>query len=141
MRYLAAADPAPVWLVGNSAGTASAIHIALNAEAPVAGVILAASVSVRNARRKAVTQSPLETVRLPVLVVHHRDDACPITPAAGARQIIERLTGASRAALRLVSGGEKPAGKPCTGRTPHGFLGTEAMVVESIARFIHASTR
>src|SRR5258708_37510537 len=66
----------PVWLVGTSRGTVSAAAAAAALDPSiVSGIVLSSSITYsRNG--PAVPVLPLGDVRLPVLVMHHKRDAC-----------------------------------------------------------------
>ena len=64
---------------------------------------------------------------MPVLFVHHRDDACPVCPYREAARY-----GASFP-LISVKGGEPPRSGPCEPFAAHGYLGREPATVDAIA--------
>ena len=130
----------PVWLVGTSRGTESAAQAAVDLGDRIAGVVLTSSISEPNPQGLALTQMPLDQVRVPVLVVAHEDDACRITPAAGAQAIASDLTNAPMVEVKTVRGGHRAQGKPCQGKTAHGFFGVERDVLDLITAFIDAQS-
>jgi pimeloyl-ACP methyl ester carboxylesterase len=125
----------PVWLVGTSRGTVSAALTAIALGNAVDGVVLAASLT-DPALEGAVQNLPLGGIRVPTLVVHHRRDECPATPAKPAPAIVEKLANAPSKRLLLVDGGSAPSGAPCGAQHRHGFAGMDRDVVEAIADFI-----
>ena len=121
---------APVWLVGTSRGTQSAAFVATalpGADGPD-GVVLTASI-LRDDRGRPVTAMPLERVRVPVLVVHHEDDACRACPFARTSDLMARLAHVARRELLPIRGGAS-VGDPCEALAHHGFNGREEEVVE-----------
>ncbi len=129
----------PVWLVGTSRGTLSAANgaarLGLGGRGPD-GIVLTASVTEASKDSKeTVYETPYRDIRGPVVVVHHRDDECYVTPLRGARALAEKL----KAELIEVSGGLPPRSKPCRAQSAHGFLGIEEDVVGRIADRIRAS--
>ncbi len=128
----------PVWLIGTSRGTQSAAHAAtvLGPEDGLAGVVLTASI-LRDARSQALPAMALDKVRVPVLVVHHEQDACSVCPFSDMPLLMRKLEHLSRKALISVSGGQT-RGDPCEAFAYHGFNGVEGDVVQGIAQWILA---
>ena len=137
----------PVWLVGTSRGTISAVNAAsrLQGEQAPEGLVLTSPVtSGRVGGHKAwvaqtVFSVKLEAIRMPVLVVAHANDSCIRTPPALAATILARTNGAREQAV-TVKGGTVPrravSVEACQGKTPHGFFGQEQEVTAGIIRFI-----
>ena len=128
----------PVWLVGTSRGTQSAAAVALRsgAHAGPDGIVLTATI-LSDKRSRPVTDMALEKLRIPVLVVHHEQDACRSTLFSDVPRLMEKLTSAPRKELIAVRGG-KDEGNPCAGRAYHGFNGLEEDVIEKIAAWVTA---
>ena len=126
----------PVWLVGTSRGTVSAAAAAavLDPET-VAGIVLTSSVTYSKSQ-PAVPTLPLMDVRVPVLVMHHKRDACRDCDPREAHLITERLTGAPVKKLVLVDGGGNPSGPVCEPMHYHGYIGMEDEAVKRIADFV-----
>jgi len=101
----------------------------------IAGVVLTSSIIAPDVP-EAVENLPLAKIRVPVLVVHHRKDACRDTPAAQAPRIVEALTQASVKKLLVVDGGSGARGGYCQPLHWHGFIGMEQETVDAIADFI-----
>lgn len=125
----------PVWLVGTSRGTISAAALAIRLPDQVAGVVLTASVASFKVPA-AVTNQAIDQLHMPVLVYHHREDACRITQARDAEWIVKRLENASVKKFWVVDGGENPTGDPCEALHWHGFIGMEAAAVKDIGSWI-----
>ena len=138
---------ASVWLVGTSRGTISAVNAAARLSGPAApdGLVLTSPLTsgYRRGRKEWVANTvfdlPLETIRIPVLVVGHAEDKCIRTPPDLIGNITAQTSGV-REQVVTVSGGPGWSGssgiQACIGRAPHGFVGQEAEVVTGIARFI-----
>ena len=130
---------APVWLIGTSNGTLSAAHIAtqLSRERGGAdGIVLTATVLVPpNGRTRPVTNMPLDRIAVPVLLAHHKSDACVACPFAATGEVMARLSAAPRKALLAFEGGIT-RGDPCEARAHHGFNGIEREVVAKIVDWI-----
>jgi pimeloyl-ACP methyl ester carboxylesterase len=126
----------PVWLVGTSRGTisAAAAAIALGKE-ELAGIVLTASVT--SAKRPgALPKQQLSAIRIPVLVLHHEKDACPICQPSDVPLIISGLKNAPVKKQIMVKAGANPKGNPCEALHWHGFIGMEKEAVQIIAAWI-----
>jgi len=126
---------APVWLVGTSQGTLSAAANGAVAGASVAGVVLTSTVTGQQAGG-SVVDIALENITVPVLIFQHKLDACPITPAYAARQLVTRLVHAPVKKYIEVDGGGNPYGDVCDAFHYHGFIGMEAQAVDQISQWI-----
>jgi pimeloyl-ACP methyl ester carboxylesterase len=136
VTWLRRADPAPLWLIGTSRGSISAALGAATAP-DVAGLVLTSSMT--RAPRSApqtIYDAGLDRIRIPTLVVHHRDDRCPSCPFAGMPALLRSLANAPRAELIAVEGGAAPRSEPCEALSAHGYLGLEREVVRFIAAWI-----
>jgi pimeloyl-ACP methyl ester carboxylesterase len=131
---------APVWLVGTSMGTLSAANAAARlAEGGPDGIVLTSSVTeTSRVSHEAVRHAGLGDVRVPTLVVHHKDDACRASPYSGAEDILKALGRATVKELMAFEGGSPPISAPCEARAAHGYLGIEATVVPAIGAWIRA---
>lgn len=139
----------PVWLVGTSRGTISAVNAAarLSGAAAPDGIVLTSALTVGNPNaRKAwvadtVFDIRLEDIKAPVLVVGHADDGCVRSPPTRSEDIVKRTNGAREQVVVVTGGPGVPANRSsgteaCAGRSPHGFIGQEAEVAAGIARFV-----
>src|ERR1700733_5853752 len=87
--------PVPVWLIGTSNGSISAANAAVRLGSPsIAGVVLTSSVWAGG-----MSMVPVSTLRVPVLVVHNRNDSCRSSPFAQAEQAYGALAAAAAKAL------------------------------------------
>ena len=126
----------PVWLVGTSRGSVSAAAAGAKLDPPaIAGLVLTSSVTF-NRSGVATPNLPLMDVRVPVLVMHHKRDACKDCDPREAHLITDRLTGVPVKKLLLVDGGGDPSGPVCEPLHYHGFIGMEAEAVKLIADFV-----
>jgi pimeloyl-ACP methyl ester carboxylesterase len=138
---LRADAPVPVWLVGTSMGSVSAASVAarLDAGGPD-GIVLTSSVMGQNRDMgESLQDVPLDRIRVPTLVVHHRDDTCRASRYADTSWLMRRLSAAPRKELLTFSGGDRPQSDPCEPLAPHGYFGLDAQVVEAIAAWIVAA--
>ena len=128
---------APVWLIGTSRGTQSAagaaVRLAETGGGPD-GLVLTATI-VHDTRGRPVTDMALERLRIPVLVVHHEEDACRQTLYRDVPPLMARLSATPRKELLAFRGGDNQ-GEACAGRAHHGFNGLEEEVVTKIAAWI-----
>jgi len=119
----------PVFLVGTSRSTISAAHQGRALGNELAGVVLSSSLFWVG-KQPALSAFDFSSVKIPLLVVHHREDACQHTPYRDA----ERL--GARFPLVSVKGGKPPETGPCDPLAPHGFYGKEAGTVGAIAAWM-----
>jgi hypothetical protein len=135
----------PVWLVGTSASTISAVSVAARFPGPMSGgpdgIVLTSSLTAvaEGHCGRSIYFAPLASIRVPVLSIGHQDDACPCSPggADAGRKMMAALAQSPRKEHRVWSGGSAPIStQPCLARTAHGFLGVENGVVGAIATWI-----
>ncbi len=127
---------APVWLVGTSRGTVSAAAAAAVPDPPaIAGIVLTSSVTYSRFQ-PAVPALALMDIHVPVLVMHHKRDACKDCDPREAHMITDRLTNAPVKKLLLVDGGGNPSGPVCEPMHYHGYVGMEAEAVKLITDWI-----
>jgi len=137
VRWMKGRANLPVWLVGTSRGSVSVAHLA--ATLPIDGAVFSASVTRPSKRRNATAlDGKLEAVTVPVLIVHHRDDDCAVTPSSDVHMILDRLKNAAAVEVMMFSGGRSEDDNGCRAMTYHGFLGIEDRVVAGIAGWIRA---
>ena len=138
MAYLRQQSNVPVWLMGTSMGTLSATFITTELPRESGGpdglVLTSTILSFPGAR--AVPAMPLGFIKVPVLVVHHRQDGCEHCKVANLPQVMDQLTGAPRKELMLFDGGSIKNPDPCEAFHYHGYNGIEAEVVPKIAAWI-----
>ncbi len=129
----------PVWLVGTSRGTISAVNAAarLSGATRPDGIVLTSSITRPGGKETATVYSlPIERVSGPVLVAAHEEDICQATPPADVPQLLARLARAAPKVVRTYRGGAPARSDPCRPRSPHGFFGLDERVVGDIAAFI-----
>lgn len=123
----------PVFLVGTSRSTISIAHLARAMQGEVKGGVLSSSLfTLTNKLRVQPMLDSFDwsTARIPLLFVHHREDACFATPYASAAAL------AGRFPLVSVTGGKLPESGPCDPFSAHGFFGREAATVDAIAAWM-----
>lgn len=126
----------PVWLVGTSRGTTSVAAAASRMpDAGLAGVVLTSSI-VAPAEPGALPSLDLAAIRVPVLLVQHARDACPLCTPSAMPGVLARFTQAPVKQLQLVDGGAHPTGGVCHALHWHGFIGMEHMAVQRITQWM-----
>jgi hypothetical protein len=140
ISYARATFGKPVWLVGHSRGTHSAVTAAtrLQGDNGPNGIVLAAPMLDSN-RFAASTATPLqesgvETLRIPVLVLQHTKDACPVSAAAKLPELQAKLPPATSKVITYDGGISK--GALCDVQAFHSFNGIEAQVVEDLLGYV-----
>jgi hypothetical protein len=126
-------SPLPVWLVGTSRGTLSVAAAGVHLHDPaIAGLVLTSSI-VGYRKWVNVQQQNLSAIGVPVLVVHHSQDACNACPPSEAASILTGLTAAPVKKLVMVEGGGPVSGDGCGALHHHGYIGVEKEVVQRMA--------
>ena len=130
----------PVWLVGTSMGSLSAANAAARLpEGGPDGIVLTSSVTETSKMSYETTRhAGLGDIRVPTLVVHHKDDTCRASPYSGAEDILKALKQAPVKELMAFEGGSPAISAPCEAKAAHGYLGIEAKVVSAIGAWIRA---
>jgi pimeloyl-ACP methyl ester carboxylesterase len=88
--------------------------------------VMSSTVTNRDRAGPGLSAFDFETIRVPVLLVHHRQDACGSSPYAGAARLAKSYPVIS------VSGGDLPLSNPCEPQGPHGYYGLDAQVTQAI---------
>jgi pimeloyl-ACP methyl ester carboxylesterase len=135
VAYLKQDAGLPVWLVGTSRGTVSATAAAIafgNDE--LAGIVLTSSVTGR--KTGAVPTQKLGEIRIPVLVMHHKKDACTVCRPHEVPLIMDGLKNAPVKKQIIVDGGADPRGDPCEAFHWHGYVGMEQEAANLISDWI-----
>ena len=136
----------PVWLVGTSNGTLSAVNAAarLTGASLPNGVVLTSAVTAPGTAPEetgtALAANPgLANITVPTLVAWHAQDQCALSLAASAEAVFNGLTGlpAARKGKFIVTGGSPNVAMPrCSAFGRHGFNAAEQALVGAIASFI-----
>jgi pimeloyl-ACP methyl ester carboxylesterase len=144
--YLKGKVNVPVWLVGTSMGTFSAVEGAIAAK-NVDGLVLTSTVTrskpqwkIAQSHRDGVASMPLSRITLPTLVVAHRQDGCTLSPVANVPLLVKSLTKAAKADSVLLDGGKPPQSDPCEAKAQHGYWGIEDKAVGAITKFVKDGT-
>jgi hypothetical protein len=126
---------APVWLIGTSRGTESVGYLAtqLKGRDGPDGIVLTSTILADGER--SVPAMELETLRIPVLVVHHEQDGCRFCLFRDMPALMHKLDAVPMKELIAVNGGVS-SGDPCQAFAYHGYNGIESTVVARIAEWI-----
>src|SRR5690242_6675929 len=127
---------APVWLIGTSRGTQSVAYLAtqLTGRDGPDGIVLTSTILADDGSRP-VPAMALETLRIPVLVVHHEQDGCRFCLFRDMPALMHKLDEVPVKELIAVNGGVS-RGDPCQAFAYHGYNGIESFVVVRIAGWI-----
>lgn len=130
----------PIWLVGTSRGTISAAAAAILDQGQlVSGIVLTSGYapSLLSLRTGLLSQQGVDTIKVPTLAYHHKNDGCRATSASSVSGMVAALGSAPVKKLWLVEGGGPPSGDPCEPRGHHGFVGMEQQAVDDISGWIN----
>jgi hypothetical protein len=128
----------PVWVVGTSAGSISAVTAGgfRPALTGLRGVVMTSTVTVLPTEADQATFNLYAArITLPALVVWNQDDHCSASPPAGSAALFAVLPSIDKASLSF-EGGHSVAQDPCQAFSEHGFAGIEKEVVDKIAESI-----
>src|SRR5580698_5464058 len=136
VRLVRQRTPAPIWLVGTSAGAPAAlIGAAALPAGMIKGVAISSPVSMPG-NHDSVFEVPLARVTVPVLIQINRDDGCQASPPINAPRIKAALTASPVVEVQEFSGGDFPRSIPCEAFARHGFVGIEDQVIDAAANWI-----
>ena len=127
----------PVWLIGTSRGTQSAAFVATQLEAKDGGPdgLILTSTILTDPKERSVSEMQVERIRIPVLVVHHKEDGCKHCNYDDVPRLMKKMTATPRQELLTFAGG-KSEGDACQAMAYHGFNGIEQEVVARISEWI-----
>lgn len=124
----------PVFLVGTSRGTVSVANLGRYLKTEVSGLVLTSTLFhlAGGLQRPRPVLAGFNWMQLPVplLFVHHADDACPSTPVADAIRLARSYP------LIIVKGGKPAESGPCDPRSAHGFFGKEPETVAALSAWM-----
>ncbi len=117
---------ARIYLVGHSRGTVSAAALGAKLGDAVQGVVLMSTATNRDKQGPALSTFNFASIKIPVLLVHHRDDGCFTNPYHNAERLSESFP------LISVRGGDPPQSGPCDSQSAHGYFGLDAPVAKAM---------
>jgi predicted alpha/beta-hydrolase family hydrolase len=114
----------PLFLIGTSRGAVSAAALGARFGPRITGVVLTASMFRPAGRRSnepgsGLSGFDLSTIKTALLLVHHVNDQCSVTPYGDAARLVDQYP------LISVFGGRSPQSDPCGPLSAHGFFGKE----------------
>ncbi len=130
-----------VFLVGTSRGsTGAASAAAFLSTNIIHGIVLSSTVTRfgKTGRRwkPSVYNAKLSAIKVPVLLAHHEDDLCDITPSTNLPFLAKKLTAAASVKQLYFKGGGSYRASDCGPWAAHGFHRIEAKVVHDIVAWI-----
>jgi hypothetical protein len=127
----------PVWVVGTSNGSVSAVTSAgfLPALAGLRGVVLTSTVMVLSTTNEPIFNQYVGNITVPTFVVWHQDDHCTFSPPSGSASLFMHIPSSTEDS-EVFQGGHSVATDPCGAFSEHGYAGIEEDVVKEIADFI-----
>lgn len=144
-----------VWLVGMSTGTFSALNGAIRFGEEIDGIVVVSSSTVSpdtwkiyNSHPKGVLDMDLSKVKLPTLIVTHKEDKCFVSPTVDASKLKAAIVNSPKVEVTFFTGGDppepfrrSPVPPECQPLSPHGYYGIEQQVVAVIADFIKSNSK
>jgi pimeloyl-ACP methyl ester carboxylesterase len=138
----------PTWLVGTSLGSFSSVNGAVNITEGIDGFVVLSGVTRSNKKRpRSILDMGLEKITIPAMIIYHKDDQCPDTPASDAPLIEKGLVQSPKVEVVYMAGGRNepnpkiPVPQGCQALTNHGFYGIEKQLVSAISDFIKANSK
>lgn len=121
----------PIFILTTSRSTLSGAHLGRSlGPDEVAGVMLSSSMIAPGPSWEALATFDFKSVKVPLLFVQHRADACQATPYPNLARA------AAGFPLISVSGGKPAESGPCDAFAAHGYFGVEAQTVDAIAAWM-----
>ena len=139
IQWLKKQKDVPVWLLGVSLGTQSVAWLGSTVKEKLGGLILISSKT--RGKGISILDMDLYNIKVPVLIVHHKDDNCPGTPLSATNSILAKLENSPNAKMKLFDGGQIDGDAPCFTGTPHTFHGIQNKVADAISEFIKANIK
>jgi pimeloyl-ACP methyl ester carboxylesterase len=129
----------PVWVVGTSNGSVSAVTAAgfLPALSGLRGVVLTSTVTdlSANPANQMTFNTYVSRITVPTLVVWHQNDHCTFSPPSGSAALFTAISSSTKDS-ESFQGGHSVATDPCGAFSEHGYAGIEEDVVKEIADVI-----
>lgn len=125
----------PLWVVGTSASSWRLVHMTprLQSEVGISGIALTGTV----VGKSETYWKAVEQIAVPVLVVHHRNDACFYSKPEAIQPLFDAIKVPAKKLVWIDGGNSR--GDPCHEWAYHGFNGKEADAVGSILNWMKTS--
>jgi hypothetical protein len=130
----------PVALVATSRSAISAATVMLRQSDALPDALVITSGMLRGEYSAEAMGDPAR-IKVPVLLVAHRDDTCRVTAPSDMPLYAGKLTGSRKVETLVMTGGEPLRGDPCDTFGPHGFYGLDQQVVNAITAWLKANMR
>lgn len=132
--FLSQRQMGPIFLVGTSWSTVSVAYVGASlGDDRIGGIVLTSSVT---SLSPSLFDLPLDTITLPVLIVHHQQDGCQDTKFRDALRLRSQFPRSPRTGFVEVLGGDPPLSASGDALSYHGFLGREREVVLAITDWV-----
>jgi hypothetical protein len=127
----------PVWVVGTSNGSVSAVTAAgfTPALSGLRGVVLTSTVTKLSSTDQPTFTLYASRITVPTLVVWNQDDHCIASSPSGSAALFAAIPSSTKAS-DVFQGGHSVATDPCGAFSEHGYAGIARDVVREIAQFI-----
>lgn len=120
-------------LLGHSRGTVSAAYVAQALGDRIAAVILMSGFYVRDPwRGVGLSEFEFDTLKTPLLIVHHVKDLCPTNLFGSAQKLAERFP-----AIVVDGPDETRPDRPCAPGTNHWFARREKETIAQVFHWMH----
>jgi pimeloyl-ACP methyl ester carboxylesterase len=146
--YLKKEANIPVWLIGMCMGTFSAANGGIRINEGIDGLVFLSSYTrppkssrFSEINPNGIINMSLNMVKVPTLIIAHKDDKCRGTPPSDALKIKKELANSPLVEVKYFIGGKAPMSKPCQALSAHGFYGIEEQVIAAIADFIKSYSK
>ena len=127
----------PVFIVGFSRGSVDAGTFAKLYPDEIAGIAIVSGVYTNTSRKAEAYSMELvigQKIDVPVVVAHHEEDACTVTPFWYAKSFFDSLKAPSKSILSYRGGSGN--GRACGPLNHHGFEGIEEMVAQDLSNWV-----
>lgn len=147
VKFLKKQANVPIWIIGSSRGSFSTANAGIRLNQSINGIVLTSPVTKSVKMYEGYKEFPdgiinmnLAQVKVPVLVISHKNDKCEPTPAKNIDLLANQFTASPKVDKIVFSGGDgADSDKRCGKGSAHGFAGIEKDVVDRIASFIKSN--
>ena len=133
IKHIKKKNNLPIILVGHSRGSVS-VSAAANVlgQDEIKGIVVMGSLTATSQKIKPpfLISNMLKKTTVPVLIIHHKEDRCIVTPFSPAKSISEK----KGYPIIVISGGGS-TGNTCGPLHYHGFEGTMSQVITEIKKW------
>lgn len=143
----------PIYVIGSDKGTESAMFMAIYFPHALKGVVLASPTTENDEDGDPVSEYELEHLKIPLVLIGHKDDRCEFTDTGNIQEILEKAENSDPKLIAMVDGGVnrgqamsiihgRGQGNPkldyrnCTGKSFHQFWRADIKALDVISGFI-----